>query len=95
LATAFELPARFFFGANRSPFSGLCFKAGPHSERPKYSVVLKLVVGSREVVFARLNVGATNRVPTSSMKCFVGFRGKPLTLPLYAKRNRFRFAANR
>jgi hypothetical protein len=56
-----------------------CLKSAPHCERREYSVVLNLIVGFREVVVARLSVGATNRVPTSSLKYFVGFRGKAPT----------------
>jgi hypothetical protein len=47
------------------------------SPRPKCSRVLELLVGFRERLLARSNVGTTNRVPTSLLKTYDGNRGVP------------------
>jgi hypothetical protein len=47
---------------------------------------LELLVGFRERLLARPNVGATNRVPTLLVKLAVGFRGLPLAGALNLER---------
>jgi hypothetical protein len=55
-------------------------KSRAYREWRESSAVLNFVVGLGERLFARLNVGAANRVPTASLMCFVGFRGGTLRL---------------